>query len=129
MGAVSAAPGQYQAMNEILSEIRALRAERIAEMEGDEDDEPEEQPATASSILAGIMQQPQVQTMIVNFITSMAGNFMKPAPVKQIAGVEPDDIAKTIETLFSKGVTPEDLAKLAAMDQGQINFLLSMLRK
>jgi hypothetical protein len=116
-------------MNEILSEIRALRAERIAEMEGDEDDEPEEQPATASSILAGIMQQPQVQTMIVNFITSMAGNFMKPAPVKQIAGVEPDDIAKTIETLFSKGVTPEDLAKLAAMDQGQINFLLSMLRK
>jgi len=129
MGAVSAAPGQYQAMNEILSEIRALRAERIAEMEGDEEEEVEEEPATPSSILAGIMQQPQVQSMIVNFITSMAGNFMKPAPVKQIAGVEPDDIAKTIETLFSKGVTPEDLAKLAAMDQGQINFLLSMLRK
>lgn len=128
MGAVSAAPGQYQAMNEILSEIRALRAERISEMEGDEE-EPEEPAATPSSILAGIMQQPQVQTMIVNFITSMAGNFMKPAPVKQIAGVEPDDIAKTIEILFSKGVTPEDLAKLAAMDQGQINFLLSMLRK
>jgi len=129
MGAVSAAPGQYQAMNEILSEIRALRAERIAEMESDEDDEPEEPATTPSSILAGIMQQPQVQSMIVNFITSMAGNFMKPAPVKQIAGVEPDDIANTMEILFSKGVTPEDLAKLAAMDQGQINFLLSMLRK
>jgi len=129
MGAVSGVPGQYQAMNEILSEIRALRAERINEMEGDEEEEPEEVPATPTSILAGIMQQPQVQSMIVNLITSMAGSFMKPAPVKQIAGVEPDDIAKTMEILFSKGVTPEDLAKLAAMDQGQINFLLSMLRK
>ena len=130
MGNVSAAPGQYQAMNEILSEIRALRAERIAEMEGDEEEETEEEtPATPSSILAGIMQQPQVQSMIVNLITSMAGNFMKPAPVKQIAGVEPDDIAKSLEILMSKGVTPQDLAKLAEMDQGQINFLLSMLRK
>jgi hypothetical protein len=129
IGAVSAAPGQYQAMNEILSEIRALRAERIAEMEGDEEEAEEETPATPSSILAGIMQQPQVQSMIVNLITSMAGNFMKPAPVKQIAGVEPDDIAKSLEILMSKGVTPQDLAKLAEMDQGQINFLLSMLRK
>ncbi len=56
-------------------------------------------------------------------------SFMKPAPVKQIAGVEPDEIQKSIEILLSKGVTADDLARLAAMDQGQINFLLSMLRK
>lgn len=125
---VVAQPGQYQAMHEILSEIRALRSERMQELDSEEEEE-EEAPTNPSSILAGIMQQPQIQSMIVNMITSFAGNMMKPQPVKQIAGVEPDDIAKSIEMLLSKGVTPEDLAKLAAMDQGQINFLLTMLRK
>jgi hypothetical protein len=128
MGAVhSQAPGQYQAMNEILSEIRALRQERMEEMETDEEEE--EAPATPSSILAGMLQQPQMQAILMNAIASIAGSFMKPAPVKQIAGVEPDEIQKSIEILLSKGVTADDLARLAAMDQGQINFLLSMLRK
>ena len=53
----------------------------------------------------------------------------KSAPIKAVAGVEPDEISKSIEVLLSKGVTADDLARLAAMDQGQINFLLSMLRK
>jgi hypothetical protein len=128
MGAVhSQAPGQYQAMNEILSEIRALRQERMEEMETDEEEE--EAPTTPSSILAGMLQQPQMQAILMNAIASIAGSFMKPAPVKQIAGVEPDEIQKSIEILLSKGVTADDLARLAAMDQGQINFLLSMLRK
>jgi hypothetical protein len=131
IGAVYQQPGQYQAMNEILSEIRALRQERMAEVISEDEEEEEiEAPATPSSILAGILQTPQVQSVLINVLTSMAGNLMsKSTPVKAVAGVEPDEISKSIEVLLSKGVTPDDLARLAAMDQGQINFLLSMLRK
>jgi hypothetical protein len=130
IGAVYQQPGQYQAMNEILSEIRALRQERMAEMDTDDEEEETEAPATPTSILAGILQTPQVQSVLINVLTSMAGNFMtKTTPVKAVAGVELDEISKSIEVLLSKGVTPDDLARLAAMDQGQINFLLSMLRK
>jgi hypothetical protein len=131
IGAVYQQPGQYQAMNEILSEIRALRQERMAEViSEDEEEEEAEAPATPTSILAGILQTPQVQSVLINVLTSMAGTLMtKSTPVKAVAGVEPDEISKSIEVLLSKGVTPDDLARLAAMDQGQINFLLSMLRK
>jgi hypothetical protein len=38
-------------------------------------------------------------------------------------------VEQIIQTLFSKGVTADDLAKLAAMPQAQIAMLLSMLRK
>ena len=131
IGAVYQQPGQYQAMNEILSEIRALRQERMSEViSEDEEEEEAEAPATPSSILAGILQTPQVQSVLINVLTSMAGTLMtKSTPVKAVAGVDPDEISKSIEVLLSKGVTPDDLARLAAMDQGQINFLLSMLRK
>ena len=130
IGAIYQQPGQYQAMNEILSEIRALRQERMAEMDTDDEEEEAEAPATPASILAGILQTPQVQSVLINVLTSMAGTLMtKSTPVKAVAGVEPDDISKSIEVLLSKGVTADDLARLAAMDQGQINFLLSMLRK
>jgi hypothetical protein len=130
IGAVYQQPGQYQAMNEILSEIRALRQERMAEMDTDDEEEEAEAPATPTSILAGILQTPQVQSVLINVLTSMAGTLMtKSTPVKAVAGVEPDEISKSIEVLLSKGVTADDLARLAAMDQGQINFLLSMLRK
>ena len=130
IGAVYQQPGQYQAMNEILSEIRALRQERMAEMDTDDEEEETEAPATPTTILAGILQTPQVQSVLINVLTSMAGTLMtKSTPVKAVAGVEPDEISKSIEVLLSKGVTADDLARLAAMDQGQINFLLSMLRK
>jgi len=131
IGAVYQQPGQYQAMNEILSEIRALRQERMSEViSEDEEEEEAEAPATPSSILAGILQTPQVQSVLINVLTNMAGTLMtKSTPVKAVAGVDPDEISKSIEVLLSKGVTADDLARLAAMDQGQINFLLSMLRK
>ena len=130
IGAIYQQPGQYQAMNEILSEIRALRQERMAEMDTDDEEEEAEAPATPTSILAGILQTPQVQSVLINVLTSMAGTLMsKSTPVKAVAGGEPDEISKSIELLLSKGVTADDLARLAAMDQGQINFLLSMLRK
>ena len=123
-------PGQYMARpserdTEILNEIRALRAERMAEMEEDE----EEQPVTPSSILAGMLQQPQVQQMLIGILGNLAGSFMKPK-VQHISGTHTaEDLQKVIETLFAKGVTPDDLVKLSEMPESQISFLLSMLRK
>jgi hypothetical protein len=127
---MGAMPGQYMARpnereTEILNEIRALRAERMAEMEEDE----EEEPVTPSSILAGMLQQPQVQQMLIGILGNLAGNFMKPK-VQHISGTHTaEDLQTVIETLFSKGVTPDDLVKLSEMPESQISFLLSMLRK
>jgi hypothetical protein len=116
---------QAQINNEILNEIRALRAERLAEMD-EEDEEEEEQPATPSSILAGMLQQPQVQQMLIAALGNLVGNFARPR-VAAVSGTQ--DIETTLQILFSKGVTADDLAKLAAMPETQITMLLSMLRK
>jgi hypothetical protein len=118
---------QAQVNNEILNEIRALRAERLAEMETDEEEEEEtEQPVTPSSILAGMLQQPQVQQMLIAMLGNLVNSFATPK-VQHVSGTQ--DVEQIIQTLFSKGVTADDLAKLAAMPQAQIAMLLSMLRK
>jgi hypothetical protein len=118
---------QAQVNNEILNEIRALRAERMAELETDDEEEEEaEQPVTPSSILAGMLQQPQVQQMLIAMLGNIVSGFAAPK-VQHVSGTQ--DMEQIIETLFSKGVTADDLAKLAAMPQAQIAMLLSMLRK
>ena len=118
---------QAQINNEILNEIRALRAERIAELETDEEEEEEkEEPVTPQSILAGMLQQPQVQQMLIAMLGNIVSSFAAPK-VQHVSGTQ--DIEQIIQTLFSKGVTADDLAKLAAMPQTQISMLLSMLRK
>ncbi|NDF99778.1 MAG: hypothetical protein EB101_12880 [Chitinophagia bacterium] len=117
---------QAQVNNEILNEIRALRAERMAELETDEEEEEAEQPVTPSSILAGMLQQPQVQQMLIAMLGNLVNSFSAPK-VQHVSGTQ--DVEQIIQTLFSKGVTADDLAKLAAMPQAQIAMLLSMLRK
>jgi hypothetical protein len=118
---------QAQVNNEILNEIRALRAERMAELEtDDEEEEEDEQPVTPSSILAGMLQQPQVQQMLIAMLGNLVNSFSAPK-VQHVSGTQ--DIEQIVQTLFSKGVTADDLAKLAAMPQAQITMLLSMLRK
>lgn len=118
---------QAQINNEILNEIRALRAERIAELETDEEEEEEkEEPVTPQSILAGMLQQPQVQQMLIAMLGNIVSSFASPK-VQHVSGTQ--DMEQIIQTLFSKGVTADDLAKLAAMPQTQISMLLSMLRK
>ena len=116
---------QAQINNEILNEIRALRAERLAEMDEEESEE-EESPATPSSILAGMLQQPQVQQLLITALGNLVGNFSRPR-VQAVSGTQ--DLETTLQILFSKGVTADDLAKLAAMPESQITMLLSMLRK
>ena len=121
-------PQQAQINNEILNEIRAMRAERLAEIEEEEEEE-EETPVTPGSILAGMLQQPRVQEMLINALAGMAGGLMRPR-VQAVSGTHTEqDMEQILQTLFSKGVTPDDLVKLAAMPQSQITMLLSMLRK
>ena len=121
-------PQQAQINNEILNEIRAMRAERLAEIEEEEEEE-EETPVTPGSILAGMLQQPRVQEMLINALSSMAGGLMRPR-VQAVSGTHTEqDMEQILQTLFSKGVTPDDLVKLAAMPQSQITMLISMLRK
>jgi len=122
---------QAQINNEILNEIRAMRAERLAEIEEDEteEEEEEEQPVTPGSILAGMLQQPRVQELLINALTGMVGSMARPR-VQAVSGTHTEqDMEQILQTLFSKGVTPDDLMKLAAMPQSQITMLLSMLRK
>jgi hypothetical protein len=130
VGAYGVNPQQAQINNEILNEIRAMRAERLAEIEEEEaEEEEEEQPMTPGSILAGMLQQPRVQEMLINALSSMAGNFARPR-VQAVSGTHTQqDMEQILQTLFSKGVTPDDLLKLASMPQSQISMLLSMLRK
>jgi len=114
---------QAQINNEILNEIRALRAERL---EDEQDDEDEQEPVTPASILAGMLQQPQVQQLLITALGNLVGNFARPR-VQAVSGTQ--DLETTLQILFSKGVTADDLAKLAAMPESQITMLLSMLRK
>jgi len=114
---------QAQINNEILNEIRALRAERL---EDEQDDEDEQEPVTPASILAGMLQQPQVQQLLITALGNLVGNFARPR-VQAVSGTQ--DLETTLQILFSKGVTADDLAKLAAMPESQIAMLLSMLRK
>ena len=119
---------QAQINNEILNEIRAMRAERLAEIEEEEEEE-EETPVTPGSILAGMLQQPRVQEMLINALAGMAGGLMRPR-VQAVSGTHTEqDMEQILQTLFSKGVTPDDLVKLASMPQSQITMLLSLLRK
>lgn len=115
-----------QAMHEILNEIRALRAERLAELESD-DEEEEEEPQ--SDMLAGVLNSPQMQNILIGMLQNMFTS--APKQPQGIAGVEtsPDELQKVVEQLLVKGATVADLQKLAAMDQGQFSWLLSMLRK
>jgi len=111
-------------MNEVLAEIRALREERLQQLVNDEEEEEEPQ---ENNILAGLLNQPQMQNLLMGILANVFTN----KPVHAVAGIETDEsnLQQHLELLFSKGVTVDDIAKLAAMEKTQINFLLSMLRK
>lgn len=133
MGAMAGygiSPQQHQINTEILNELRALREQRITDEVEDEDDEDESIVAGSDTErildkVNGIINNPMIAQLLGMLVPAMVNR-----PAQQISGTHTtEDLQKILETLFSKGVTPDDLAKLAAMDQGQITFLLGMLRK
>lgn len=117
---------QANVLNEVLNEIRALREERLQQLASDDDDDDDDvQPN--DNILAGLLNQPQMQNLLMGILANVFTN----KPVQAVAGIETDEtsLQQHLDLLFSKGVTVEDIGKLAAMDKAQISFLLSMLRK
>lgn len=120
------ATANAQIMNEVLNEIRALRAERLEELQSDDDEEEEEE----SNPINGFLNQPQMQQLLMGALTQM---FMPKTvqPVQAMGAIENDEEAlnAAVQALIAKGATVADLQKLAAMDQGQFSWLLSMLRK
>ena len=123
------ATANNQVMNEVLNEIRALRAERLAELQSDSEEE-EEETEEESDLVAGLLKTPQMQNMLIGALQSM---FMPKAtqPVQAMGAIETDQDAlnEAVQALLAKGATVTDLQKLAAMEQGQFSWLLSMLRK
>jgi len=119
-----------------LAEIKAMLKAR-AEEESDEDLEEEAQPTNA---LAGLINNPKIQDMLIGMISGMATKFMTGGNAPQaIAGIpataeeSETKLLTAIERLYAVDPNlPDDLHKLADMAEKetvQFNWLLSMLRK
>lgn len=119
--------GNSQVMTEVLNEIRALRAERLAELQKDDDDDNDEPEQTQNDFLAGFINNPQMQSMLMGILANVFTS-NKPQP---IAGIESsaDELHTVVSKLLEKGATLDDLKKLAEMNQAQFTMLLGMLRK
>lgn len=105
-------------------DLDELKRELMADEINDEIEEIPEQ----KNILAGLLENPQVQTMLVSAISGLIGSFMIPAQsnVKTISGIA-DDLDDVIKVLYSKGVKLEHLKKLSEMPTEKIQMLISML--
>lgn len=131
-------PQQQQINTQLLNEIRALREDRISEIDEDDDEAGEDSIVAGNPVMNNVKQilevvnTPIVMGLIAKFMPDLA-QYIPPVPsepVQAVAGtVSAEDLQKTIETLFAKGVTPEDLQKLASLPKAQISMLLGMLRK
>lgn len=103
----------------LISRVSALEAEE------DEDQEPEQEEG-----LAGILKNPEIQSMLIGAIGRfISGN--TPAPAA-IAGIPKSDLDYTeavqiLDSLMSKGVTLEHLRALDKMSQVKLNSLILML--
>jgi hypothetical protein len=120
---VSGYPGQYQPNNEILSRLNAIEARLI---DDEINDLEEEQPARTQSILAGFLNNPEVQNLAIAALTGIASSFITPK-VAAVAGIKDDSVEDILNTLYSKGVKIEHLRKLAEMPEAKIQMLISML--
>lgn len=117
--------------NEMFSRISAIE-QRLSEkeIEDDDDDDDDEQPTGLSGVLGSLLDRPEVQGAIVNFI----GQMFAPKSAK-IAGTGESDASldETLETLKKYDPQLENdlklLAEMAVNNTAQFNFLLTMLRK
>jgi len=131
-------PQQHEINTQLLNEIRALREDRISEIDADDDEAGDDSIVAGNPVMNNVKQilevvnTPIVMGLIAKFMPDLA-QYIPPVPsepVQAVAGtVSAEDLQKTIETLFAKGVTPEDLQKLASLPKAQISMLLGMLRK
>lgn len=137
-GYTGISPQQHEINTQILNELRALREDRISEIDEDEDESPDDSIVAGNPVMNNVKQilevvnTPIVMGLIAKFLPEIAQHIppVPSEPVQAVAGtVSAEDLQATLETLFSKGVTPEDLQKLAGLPKMQIGMLLGMLRK
>lgn len=119
-------------VRDVKRELAEVRAKMDAEEEDDDELEEKMEPAPGG-IVGALLGNPAVQTMLSNLLANVTANMVtRPAPVSRpvhLSGVEVDDVAAScLEVLMAKGMTIEDLKKLADMAPDRIAFLLNILR-
>jgi hypothetical protein len=130
-------PNMMNEINALRSEIAALKMQQEME-EDEEEEEPEEE-----NFLAGLMNSPQIKTMILSQLSSL---FAPGQKVTHVAGIEKTEtmaneneieneerIYDAVERLklYDDQLASdlELLCEMAETDKFQFNFLLKMLRK
>lgn len=113
---------------QLQNEIMALR------MAQTDDDEEIEEKAESSSTIGAVLGHPAIQQLLINIASNLVANtatqsvhtpnYGRPTAM---AGVD-IEMESIVEQLSAKGVTANDLQKLADMPVEKISFLLSMLR-
>lgn len=123
--------------NEILEKLNGIES-RIAAIETDEDieDDEDDKPTGINGIIDTLLQNEQIQMAMVGAVTSFLGKFMPQNKPMGIAGIPEEQDEKIIGAIAilkqHDAQLGDDLLKLADMaenNNGQFNFLLSMLRK
>jgi len=100
------------------------------------EEEEEEAPKGFAGVIDTLLNNEQIQIAMINAVTNMIGKFMPQPKPMALAGIpeeQDDKIMGAIAILKQHDANlGDDLLKLADMAQnnnGQFNFLLSMLRK
>jgi hypothetical protein len=115
------------ANNEILS--------RLAAIENSLQSEEEEEETEEKNFIGTLLNEPSIKNLLISGIGSIMANILTPAlPINApiaLAGVEEttENLQMYITTLFSKGVTINDLKTLSEKSESELNLLLSILRK
>jgi len=117
-----------QKLNGIESRINAIEDEDIEEVE--------EKPAGINGIIDTLLQNEQIQIAMIGAVTSFLGKYMPQNKPMALAGIPEEQDEKIIGAIAilkqHNANLGDDLMKLADMAQnnnGQFNFLISMLRK
>jgi hypothetical protein len=115
--------------NEILSRLAAIE-NSLQQPDEEPDEEPDE-----DNIIGSLLKEPGIKNMLISGIGSILANLLTPvtpAPIA-LAGInektETEILQDCIKTLFSKGVTINDLVTLSEKSENELNLLLSILRK
>lgn len=118
--AINGVPMGYYATKNDVEEIKQMISAQ--EIDDEIDNLPEEK-----NILAGLLENPQIQTMLVSAISGLVGSFLVPQnPIKSLSGVD-ENVDDILNVLYSKGVKVEHLKKLSEMSKEKLQMLIGML--
>lgn len=119
----------------ILQKLNGIES-RINAIEDEDIEDEEEKPAGITGIIDTLLQNEQIQIAMVGAVTSFLGKFMPQNKPMALAGIPEEQDEKIIGAIAilkqHDANLGDDLMKLADMaenNNGQFNFLISMLRK